>query len=259
MSDTHCPNNDGPFTPSLMFRLLESKTCVLTFSGFPAPKETGRARRPIFADQSSFPKTQTRCQALGRAVPNENKMETCVGSFVIWDSPFRLDRVERLIPKGLRAIRKSNVYSLKIPWREKGFLETVRHVPGDVLSAPPVSAGLWSAWEDGLWDQKDLASLSALTLANSATLSKSLNPSDRVIIRIKWGRARMCLTSDQLRINLVVPAVADAVVVVVVMVVFHSLVIWNISLQPEEPQVCRSLRCGLGRVTQCLLLGFSFL
>lgn len=69
----------------------------------------------------------------------------------------------------------------------------------------------------------------------------------------------MCLTSDQLRINLVVPAVADAVVVVVVMVVFHSLVIWNISLQPEEPQVCRSLRCGLGRVTQCLLLGFSFL
>lgn len=70
----------------------------------------------------------------------------------------------------------------------------------------------------------------------------------------------MCLTSDQLRINLVVLIVADAVVVVVVvMVVLHSLVIWNISLQPEEPQVCQSLRCGLGRVTQCLLLGFSFL
>ena len=64
---------------------------------------------------SSFPKTQTRCQALGRAALNENKMETCVGSFVIRDSPFKLDRVERLIPKGLRAIRKANVYSLKIP------------------------------------------------------------------------------------------------------------------------------------------------
>jgi len=35
--------------------------------------------------------------------------------------------------------------------------------------------------------------------------------------------------SHQLRINLVVLIIADAVVVVV-MVVFHSLLIWNISL-----------------------------
>lgn len=47
----------------------------------------------------------------------------------------------------------------------------------------------------------------------------------------------MCLTSDQLRINLVVLTVADAVVVVVVMVVSHSLVIGTSAYSQREPQV----------------------
>lgn len=52
------------------------------------------------------------------------------------------DRVKRWISKCSRAVRKSNLYSLEIPGREKCLLETVRYVPGDVLGAFPVSTVL---------------------------------------------------------------------------------------------------------------------
>lgn len=55
------------------------------------------------------------------------------------DSPFKLGREERLILRSSRAARKCNLYSLKIPARQKGLLEDVSYVPGDVLGAFPVS------------------------------------------------------------------------------------------------------------------------
>lgn len=64
-----------------------------------------------------------------------------------------------------------------------------------------------------------MTSLPALTPTNSATVSKSRNPSGRVSIRIKRGLAGTCLVSGQLRINLAVVIIAGAVVVVGVMVV----------------------------------------
>lgn len=55
------------------------------------------------------------------------------------DSPFKLDREERVIPKDSWAVRKCNLYSLKIPGREKCLLEDVSFVPRDVPGIFPVS------------------------------------------------------------------------------------------------------------------------